>query len=290
MRLNISLLLLLIGPLIYAQQLEEPVIVPFQLSPNGHIMISAKINGVEGNFIFDTGAGLHLLTKKFADKVKNLNKTQHFYTGHRATGEALEIDLWKAESLTIETLNLKNQIVAVYDIDFPLDGLISLTSFKERAVTIDYKEKHLVLETQNSLDKREKKSAFQMPLQITNVRDIEIGISTAVVVNDSLVLDVGLDSGAGNDVYRFNARYMPILGVDSTTIDNQFRPSYFNPEEGNMYYTTTLSNLSNSGKNVDKKQFKATFIQGLLYEGIMSINWIGEVLTIDIANKRLLVQ
>jgi len=122
------------------------------------------------------------------------------------------------------------------------------------------------------------------------VRELEIGISTSVLINDTLTVDVSLDSGAGNDVYRFNKRYMPGLGVDSTKVDSQYRPSYFSPKEGNMYYNTTLANLEDLGENVSKQQFKATFIEGLLYEGIVGINWIGEVITIDIAHKRIVVQ
>ena len=273
-----------------AQNLEVPVTIPFELSANGHIMIKATINNVEGTFIFDTGAGLHLLTKKFADKIKNLEQTNHFYTGHRATGEALETNLWIGKSLDMGEFHLENQTLAVYDIAFPLDGLISLSSFTDRAITIDFKQQQLVVETESSLRSREKAAAFQMPLQITNVRDIEVSISTPVLINDSLNVNVGLDSGAGFDVYRFSERYMQALGVDTTKVKGEFKPSYFKPKEGNMYYSTTLASLSDTGKNVFKNNFKATFIEGLLYEGIMGINWIGEVLTIDIANKHLWVE
>ncbi|WP_335966733.1 hypothetical protein [Galbibacter sp. PAP.153] len=46
---------------------------------------------MEGTFIFDTVAGLNLITKKFADKIKILKPTNEFFTGHRATGEALSL-------------------------------------------------------------------------------------------------------------------------------------------------------------------------------------------------------
>lgn len=273
-----------------AQNLKEPVSIPFELSPNGHIMIKARINNVEGNFIFDTGAGVHLLTKKFADTIKTLAPTHHFYTGHRATGEALETDLWIARSLDLGTFHLENQTVAVYDIKFPLDGIISLSSFTDRAITIDFKQQQLVVETESSLRAREQAASFQMPLQITNVRDIDVSISTPIIINDSLELNVSLDSGAGFAVYRFNERYMEALGVDTAKVNSEFKPSYFKPKDGNMYYSTTLASLSDADKHIFKKDFKATFIEGLLYEGIMGINWIGEVLTFDIANKRLLVE
>lgn len=59
-------------------------------------MVKAKINGVEGNFIFDTGAGLTLITKAFSDKIGKLHKQDGSFTGFRATGEKLTADLYDA--------------------------------------------------------------------------------------------------------------------------------------------------------------------------------------------------
>jgi len=39
--------------------------IPFELLPSGHILVKAKIDSVEGSFIFDTGAGITVFTKKF---------------------------------------------------------------------------------------------------------------------------------------------------------------------------------------------------------------------------------
>ncbi|HLV13750.1 MAG TPA: aspartyl protease family protein [Xanthomarina sp.] len=95
-------LLILCTTLNYSQEKSiNKIEIPFTQTANGHIIIPAKINGIEGHFIFDTGAGINLLTKKFADKVTNLEKTHHFYTGHRATGEELQSDLWNSEYLEI---------------------------------------------------------------------------------------------------------------------------------------------------------------------------------------------
>ncbi|MDN3595202.1 retropepsin-like aspartic protease [Zunongwangia endophytica] len=76
-------------------------------------MIKATVNGVSGNFVFDTGAGLNLLTKDFADKIDNLDKTHHFYTGHRATGEAITTDLYQSDILEIGDFSINNEQFAV---------------------------------------------------------------------------------------------------------------------------------------------------------------------------------
>lgn len=287
----ITCLLILFTSLIYSQQkTSEQINIPFTLTPNGHIIIPANINGIEGNFIFDTGAGINLLTKKFADKITDLEKTKHFYTGHRATGEQIQSDLWNSKSLEIGDFKVRNEIFAVYDLEFPLDGLISLTPFKQKQITIDFKNKILSIESDESLNDLIAKKDFVIPIQISNDREIKIGISTKIQLNDELALNVGLDSGAGFDVYRFNSRYMEEFGIDSTKIKSEFKPSYFKPKEGNNYYYTILSKLTDDAKNVSVKDFKATFIEGLIYEGIMGINWLGEKITIDIPNKRLVVQ
>ena len=96
----ITSLLILFTTLTYSQQeISEQINIPFTQTPNGHIIIPATINGVEGKFIFDTGAGINLLTKKFADNITDLEKTKHFYTGHRATGEEIKSDLWNSKKL-----------------------------------------------------------------------------------------------------------------------------------------------------------------------------------------------
>src|SRR5699024_5308973 len=137
--------------------------IPFTQTEGGHIIISANVNGAEGKFIFDTGAGLNLLTKDFADKVSNLKNSHHFYTGHRATGEQLQLDLWNAKLLEVGNFKVRNDIFAVYDIDFPLAGLISLTPFKDRPITIDFANKLLIIETDKSLQQVLAERDYIMP-------------------------------------------------------------------------------------------------------------------------------
>lgn len=284
-------LLILFTTLNYAQEkLIEKTVIPFTQTANGHIIIPAKINGIAGNFIFDTGAGMNLLTKKFADKVTDLEETHHFYTGHRATGEELQFDLWNSKYLEIGNFKASKEKFAVYDIDFPLDGLISLTSFIDKAITIDFENKTFSIETENSLTQLNREMDFEMPIQINNDRDLRIDIATTIKLNDTLTLNVNLDSGAGSNVFRFSSKFMEYLGVDKASIKSEFKTSMFKPEVGNDYYNTTLTKMTDINNNVYVEDFKSTFIDGLIYEGIVSINWIGKKITIDIPNKRLIVK
>lgn len=270
-------------------KLAKPITIPFTLLESGHILIKAKVNNIEGNFIFDTGAGLNLLTKKFADKVPNLKKTDGFYIGHRATGEAIDCNLWNSETLEIGSLNSKAQKFTTIDMDFPVDGLISLLPFKEIPITIDYKNKVLVMETDKSI-KDLSKTGTSFPIQISEDAEKTLGISTFVKVNDQLSLQMNLDSGAGFNVFRFSSRYMEKLGIDSSKVEKKYRASDFKPTEGNNYYFTQLNKLSSASTDKIKvTDFKATFIEGMIYEAIGSINWLGDKITIDIPKKNIII-
>lgn len=269
-------------------KINTPVTLPMQVSDGGHLIIKATINGVEGNFIFDTGAGLNLLTKKFADKVAGLNKLDGSFTGHRATGEALDLDLWNVKSMKIGSLDYTEQLFSVLDLEFPLDGLISLLPFKYTPLTINYKTKSIVFESSKSL-KSLAKSGQSVPLQIADERERALDIFAYVKVNDKLTLQVCFDSGAGANVYRFNSKFMNSLGIDTAKADVSYRKSSFNPKMGNKFYNTKLSEVALVGTDVKLKEPKVSFIEGLIYDGIMSMGWLGEKLTVDLPNKRLLI-
>lgn len=280
--LSISLLLLAATFHLYAQQ-RTPAEIPFTLTGQGHIMIKASVNGIEGNFIFDTGAGLNLLTKKFADKVGSVKKTEGFYVGHRATGEAIETDIFLIDHLKLGTTDIAGQKTAVLDVNFPLDGLISLMPFKDIPLTIDYTNKKLVL---GNIPKDGK----TIPLQISADRDITLGISTYVKLNDRLPVQISLDSGAGNGIFRFNARYIQTLNIDTANTTKRTIISDFDSTKTNNSYTTALDKISTLNGVSSASGVKGTFIEGLIYEGIGSINWLGNSITIDVPGKRMIVK
>ncbi|WP_298328658.1 hypothetical protein [uncultured Dokdonia sp.] len=219
-----------------------------------------------------------------------LKKTQHFHTGHRATGEEIVSDIHIGESLNLGGLVLDNEKFAIYDFEFPLDGLISLTPFLLNQITIDFKNKRLTIESSTSLQVRVDNQDFEMPLLIHNDKDITIGIATHVLINDKLSLLVNIDSGAGFNVYRFNSRYIDTLGLVADNLKSEYKNSSFKPESGNTFYYATLDSLSNIAKNTSVNDIKVSFVEGLIYEGIMGVNWLGEIITIDMKNKKFIVQ
>ncbi len=291
MNRTLAIIFILFNSVIHSQtKVEEQIKIPFNSTDNGHIIVKAQVNGIEGQFIFDTGAGMNLLTKEFADKIKDLEETHHFHTGHRATGEEIKSNLWNSKTLKINKFEIEKEVFAVYDLDFPLDGLISLTPFKNKQITIDFENKILSIESEKSLNRLVSEKDFEIPIIVSSDKDITIGIATFVNLENKLPILANLDSGAGFGVYRFNSRYMTDLGIDSTELKSEYRKSYFKPEKGNIFYFTTLSKLTDESKNASTNNLKVSFIDGLIHEGIMGIDWIGKKITIDMPNERLIVQ
>lgn len=290
MKKLIVLWLVFAASLAYSKNHKEALIcIPFQLTDEGHIVMEASVNGIKGVFIFDTGAGLNVLTKKFADKVTSLEKTDGFYTGYRATGEALQADLWKTKAVEMGAFRSTDQTFAIIEADLPIDGIISLLPFRQIPFTIDYANHMIRIESKRTLQKI-KKSGRSIPIQIEDNRDKALDIFTYITLNNTLKLQVALDGGAGFDVYRFNARYMEALGIDATQVTKTYKTWDFNPLQGNNYYDGKLSHLSAFNDSVEVNDFKAQFIEGLIYEGIISMNWLGNEITIDIEKKELIIK
>ncbi len=264
--------------------------VPFELTSQGHIMVKAKINGVEGNFIFDTGAGLTLITKSFSDKIGKLHKQDGSYTAFRATGEKLTVDLYDAQTVVLGSFVEHNPVLTIFDVNLgPIDGLISLMTFKEQPFTIDYTNTKIVFETDRSISTI-RKSGHQIPLQLEQSRDKALTIFANFIVNDKLTLQFSIDSGAGNSVYRINSRYSSALGIDTANATKKAIASEFNPSVKSIIYQANVKSIAAKASSaVQCRDIKASFIDGLIYDGILSLNWIGQQVTFDLKRREMFV-
>lgn len=284
----------LIMLMLACRSLYAQVVIPIEIIPEGHILVKATINGVEGNFIFDTGGGLHVVTKKFAGKLSNFPKQDGGFTGFRATGERIDADLYTAQTLTLGGFIDKMPTVAVIDADFgPIDGLISLMSFQNTPFTIDHTQNKLIIETDKSLAERKKAAKAIIPLQLEKHRDKSLDIFAYFTLENKLTLQLLLDSGAGKNIFRFNARTIPLLGIntsDSATVKKISRRSEIDTSFRSAIYQTKVGNLAAKGApGVKAEGINASFVEGLIYDGIISINWIGKQLTIDLRKSEMLV-
>ncbi len=270
---------------------KAPSAIPIDITKEGHIVLKAKVNGKEGNFILDTGAGINVLFKKFTGGLNDIRQQDGSFTGFRATGEEITMKLYKAKSIMIGDVKILNPFVTIIDADFGnIDGLISLTCFRDRAFTIDFKDKKIYLETNKSIKQREKDGTV-VPIQLDDQRGVSLDMFTKVRVNDKLALQVALDSGAGFNVFRFNAAYMNEMGIDTSKAEKYFKKSSLNPKVENEFYKAVIKKIELLNKPViHTGKVEASFLSGLIYDGITCVNWLGNKITIDIENKKIIVQ
>ncbi|QJD95604.1 clan AA aspartic protease [Mucilaginibacter robiniae] len=264
--------------------------VPFEITSQGHIVVKAKINGVEGNFIFDTGAGLTLVTKNFANKLGTLHKQDGSYTSFRATGEPLTANLYDVESVALGSFTEQHAQLTIFNVNLgPIDGLISLMSFRKQPFTIDYIHKKIIFETDKSLAAIHKK-AHVVPLQLEISRDKALDVFAYFTVNNKLTLQFLIDSGSGMNIYRLNTRYITPLGIDTVNATKTTHPSEFNPKVVTAIYNANVQSIvAKSSAAVACQNVKASFIDGLIYDGVVSLNWIGKQITFDLKKQEMLV-
>lgn len=276
--------LLLILTLFLSFILNAQNSIPFTLNEYGHIMIKVKVDNVEGNFIFDTGAGLNVYFEKFAKKLAK-KESYNFFVGHRATGEAIDCPLYRSENLVIGKNNFKDQTYSTFDVDFPnIDGLISLHTFQNLPVTIDYEKSELVFGDIKNSDKKK-----FIDIQIADEAGKAIDIFTNVKVNNKITIQVSLDSGSGKGAYSFSSRFLDVLGLNKADFKTIEAKSDFNNEKSNKVYNGSVAEIATVNGLAKVENPKARFVDGLIYEGITGIDWIGKKITISIPDKKIYI-
>ncbi len=292
MRIVFSLFMVMCFPFILSAQSANEI--PFQLMPSGHILVKAKVDGVEGNFIFDTGAGLTAFTKTFFDKLKHVTREDGGYTGFRATGERMDLDLYKVKQFQLGNIIHEEEEISYVDANLGgIDGIISLKYMESQPFTIDFDQKVLRLETPKTLTQIREK-ATSIPVQLEQSRNKSLALFSYFRVNDTLTLQLSFDSGAGKDVYRLNSKYMKALQIDPSdtahvrTIE---RKSEFNEHFKSHIYLAAVKKISSEkAPAVQRTDIRAQFVDGLIYDGIIWINWLGNKITFDLQRQQLLVR
>ncbi len=122
--------------------------INFKVSKTQHLLIKAKINGVSGNFILDTGASNSCVGFDSVDYFKlKAGKSKTKASGAGATGmmtqiaknNALQIGRWKTEEfhLVIFDMSHVNEALRQYKAK-PVHGIIGADILLEGKAIIDY--------------------------------------------------------------------------------------------------------------------------------------------------------
>ncbi|CAM3699017.1 retropepsin-like aspartic protease [Sphingobacterium prati] len=255
--------------------------LPLQVLPSGHILVSAEIEGKKGNFIFDTGGGINLFFDEFASALKK-KETYNFLTAFRATGEKIVCPLYQSSTILFNGKEFKDIPYSTFDMKLEgINGLISLPMLYDTEFIIDYANKQLIF------PKEKLQSDKIIPIQLTTHADHSLDISTYVYLNNKHRINIMLDSGAGNDSFWFSDRFIPLLGLDQSKLNVTEKVSEFNPEVKTKYYKGHLESISNSFAKVENPD--VSFVEGLIYEGKTSINWLGKKLGFNLKDKEIYI-
>lgn len=128
----------------------------FKITKTNHIIMSCKINGVEGNFIIDSGASNSCIDSSLSSKFK-LKTYLSEENGNSATNTISKMYISKNNILQIEELLYKNFEIFLFDMtninetfenynENKIDGIIGNDILNELNASINYKKKEISLE------------------------------------------------------------------------------------------------------------------------------------------------
>ncbi len=263
--------------------------IPLEINNNGYIFVKATLNdSIAGNFLLDTGGGMHVLSGKYFERVKSSVKSAGYFTGFRHNGERLDAEMYTIPSLAIEGLRQENPYTGYYAPldEYGIDGIISLKMFENQPVTIDFKNKQLVLETTESLKKLEK-TAELIPFTVQQYRDKALDIFIKICVN-GVEVEAEFDTGSGYNTLLINPFFMEKMGVQKEDARERIHDKEKNWKD---YFVQIPAGTVCAAPAVAGKDVTVTFREGLIYEALIGSGWFKDkALTIDIPNRRMLVR
>lgn len=126
-----------------------------RLTKTNHFKITAKINGIKGKFIVDTGASNTCIDTKLIEQF-NLTSENSDTKASGAGATNMETQLAKNNSLKIGKWTSKNNSIVVFDLSHvnealvthgskPVHGIIGADILKKSNAVIDYKNNLLFL-------------------------------------------------------------------------------------------------------------------------------------------------
>lgn len=134
--------------------------VLFRQNIAGHLLIDAKLNGIDGTFLLDTGAGQTVIDSRQSELLKlNLNHDESEMTGGGvgahglenipSHGNKLEMNDFKIEGLTVAVMSLETawQSLALVGAAEELYGIIGVNVLKHGNAVIDFEKMTLFLKS-----------------------------------------------------------------------------------------------------------------------------------------------
>ena len=135
--------------------MEVEILKDFIITETNHLIISCKINGVEGKFIIDSGASHSCIETNLSSKFK-LKSSLYQEKANSATNTISKMHLSKKNIFQIEELLYEDFNVFLFDMSHinksltnhaieKIDGIIGGDVLKKFKAIIDYNKKNIIL-------------------------------------------------------------------------------------------------------------------------------------------------
>jgi hypothetical protein len=236
--------------------------------------------------ILDTGAGLAVLAPSVIEKVHGVPAGQ--FTGFRMTGERLDIPLFTIPRLVIGPMEKKDVLVGSWDVldKLHLDGIVSLSQFKDQPFTLDFGNKILTFETAKTLAQR-RANAVVSPIQLDDFRGVSLDMFSQFLLAGR---PGQCEIDTGSPISTVNTRYMKALAIepDSKDVRKVERKTIAGAPE--IRYDTRLSEIALAASpKVDILHPQISFVD-VIYDCVIGVDfWSGKALTVDIPDRQIMV-
>ncbi|WET03752.1 PDZ domain-containing protein [Flavobacterium sp. YJ01] len=184
--------------------------IPFKLI-NNLIFIPIKVNGVELNFLLDSGVEETILFSMEEKQEVSFNNVEKIKL--RGLGSEEEIEGLKSTKNVLETHGLKSNDHMVYiildqsfnlssHIGIPVNGIIGHKFFRNNLVEINYQKKRIVVHSKNTKFQEKLDKKFKL-IPITIERSKPYIVTTATVNNEKIEAKLLIDIGNSDAFWIF---------------------------------------------------------------------------------------
>lgn len=198
------------------RSVDAPQVIKLQRFRKALWKIKVTVKGKTGDFLFDTGGGVTLLTDEFLQGIDCKfwgRSTGYNMFGKRGDGPHCDGVQLNAASVALTPVNIgKISFDGQFPGDKSPDGLLSLDAFDGKAITIDQAAATLTIETPKSLAKRTKKMK-ELPFRVSRECSARcLSVFLGVPTSEGMTWLI-LDSGAGG-VSLIAKEYAHIFGLN----------------------------------------------------------------------------
>ena len=175
--------------------------IPFRRMGN-LIVVDVQVDGVNRNFLLDTGSPKVILNAQYFQSDPDTNQTKIISSIKGVNGSTSGLDLFHVDKLDFQGIRMDNQEILTLDLsnleehgNMEIYGLIGYELLKEYDLVFDYKNQILTLLNPAYFDEYELSN-----LNKTNPTIIKLNIETHIPVLSAIISGTehsfGLDSGA----------------------------------------------------------------------------------------------